>query len=133
MHKLQNEGIAGQLAQGVAFQHILDNIHDSLGKDFKCIHSLTRKDIERTYGLQGAQRSDDATSMGIWVEEMKKSGSNPVILYKPQGVRQPQNCDNLSDRDFVIAIQTPLQADVMKRLSNGRVICVDRTHGTNGY
>ena len=124
--------IAGQL-----FQYILDNVRDNLGKNFKRIHLLTRKDIsniERTYGLQGAQRhKDDATSVRIWVEEMKATDANPVILYKPQGDRQPHNCNNLSDRDFVIAIQTPLQADIMKRLGNGRVICVDGTHGTNGY
>ena len=64
---------------------------------------------------------------------MKEIDGNPVILYKPQGLKQPQECDNLSDRDFVIAIQTPLQADLMKKLCNGRVVCIDGTHGTNGY
>ena len=38
--------IAGQLAEGVHFQHILDNIRDSLGTEFKRIHLLTRKDIK---------------------------------------------------------------------------------------
>ena len=37
--------IAGQIAQGVDFQHILDNIRDSLGQQFHRIHLLTRKDI----------------------------------------------------------------------------------------
>lgn len=137
LQETDKTAIAGQLAQGVGFQHILDNIRDNLGKDFKRIHLLTRKDvtnIERTYGLQGAQRhKDDATSVGIWVQEMKGTDCNPVIIYKPQGVRQPESCDNLSDKDFVIGIQTPLQADIMKRLSNGRIVCVDGTHGTNGY
>ena len=67
--------IAGQLAQG-----ILDRIRDSLGKEFHRIHLLTRKDIaniERTYGLKGAQRhKDDATSVCIWIEEMKSSDSS---------------------------------------------------------
>ena len=72
--------------------------------------------------------------MNIWVEEMKSSNVNPVIIfYKPQGVTQPDDCDNLCDKDFILAIQTPLQADMMKRFSNGRVVCVDGTHGTNGY
>ena len=129
--------IAGQLAQGVDFQHILDNIRDNLGKEFFRIHLLTRKDIiniEGTYGLRGAQRHrDDATSVNIWVEEMKSSDISPVILYKQQGVPQPDDCDNLCDKDFVLAIQTPLQADMMKRFCNGRVVCIDGTHGTNGY
>ena len=59
--------IAGKLADGVDFQHILDNIRDSLGKEFQRIHLLTRKDItniEKTFGLKVAQRhADDATSV----------------------------------------------------------------------
>ena len=85
--------IAGQLAQGVDMQHILDCIRDNLGKEFHRIHLLTRKDItniERVYGLKGAQKhKDDATSVRIWVEEMKSSDSNPLILYKAQGTTQP--------------------------------------------
>ena len=61
------------------------------------------------------------------------SAGNPVILYKPQGAPQPDVCDNLSDKDFVLAIQTPLQADMMKKFTSSRVVCVDGTHGTNGY
>ena len=133
----EKRAVATQLAQGVNFQRILDNIRDNLGRDFKRIHLLTRKDItniERTYGLQGAQRhKDDATSVCLWVEEMKKSKDNPVIIYKPQGMKQPENCDNLSEKDFVIGIQTPLQESIMKSLTNDRVVCVDGTHGTNGY
>ena len=90
--------------------------------------------IERTYGLKGAQKhKDDVTSVRIWVEEMKSSDSNPVILYKPQGVAQTDTINNLCDQDFALAIQTALQADMMKKLSDGRVVLVDSTHGTNGY
>ena len=129
--------IAGQLAQGVDFQHILDNIRDNVGKEFHRIHLLTRKDIaniEKTYGLKGMQRHrDDAISVDIWVEEMKHSDGNPVILYKQQGASQPDECDDLCEEDFVLAIQTPLQANIMRKLSNDRIVCVDGTHGTNGY
>jgi len=104
--------------------HILDIIRDNLGEQLHRIHLLTRKDItniERTYGLKGTQRhSDDATSVKIWVEEMKATDSNPVILYKAQGQPQPETCDNLCDRDFVLAIQTPLQADMMRKFSTNR-------------
>ena len=128
--------IAAQLACGVNFQHILETIRDNLGKQFHRVHLLTRKDInnnERTYGLKGAQRHrDDATSVHIWVEEMRSSDCNPVILYKPQGTLQSNICKHLSENDFVLAIQTPLQAD-MKKLSTNRVNCIDGTHGTNGY
>lgn len=108
-----------------------------MGRDFNRIHLLTRKDItniERTYGLQSAQRhKDDATSVRLWVEEMRESPENPVLLYKAQGATQPDICENLREKDFVLAIQTPLQENIMKRLTNGRVVCVDGTHGTNGY
>ena len=118
--------IAGQLAQSVDFQHILDNKGDNVGKEFHGIHLRTRKDIaniEKTYG-QGHR--DDASSVDIWVEEMKLSNGNPVIFYKQQGASQPDECDDLREEDFVLAIQTPLQAD-MRKLSNRRIVCV------NGY
>ena len=57
---------------------------------------------------------------------------SPVILYKPQGSTQSSESNNLCDRDFVLAIQTPLQAHIMKKFGE-KVICVDATHGTNGY
>ena len=82
--------IAQQLRQGVDFQHILDKIRDNVGKQFQRLHLLTRKDInniEQSYGLKGTQRhNDDATSVQILVEEMNTSESNPITLYKPQGV-----------------------------------------------
>lgn len=50
---------------------------------------------------------------------MKSHDENPV--------------DNLCSEDFVLAIQTPFQANIMKKHTNGRVICINSTHGTNGY
>ena len=50
----------------------------------------------------------------MWVEEMKSMNDrSPVILYKPQGTTQSSESNNLCDRDFVLAIQTSLQADIM--------------------
>ena len=49
---------AGQLAQGVTFERVLDNIRDKIGQQFQRIHLLTQKDInnnERTYGVKGIQ------------------------------------------------------------------------------
>ena len=54
-------------------------------------------------------------------------------LYKQQGESQPQGCNYLCKEDFVLALQTPLQANMMKKHSDGRVVCIDSTHGTNGY
>ena len=53
------------------------------------------------------------------------------MLYKRQGEPQPKNCDNLDDEDFALVLQTPTQAEILKEL--GKIICIDSTHGTNGY
>ena len=39
----------------------------------------------------------------------------------------------LEQNDFVIALQTSLQAKMMKQLIPDKVLCIDSTHGTNGY
>ena len=129
--------VASQLAQDVEVQHILDRIRDNLGDKFQRIHLLTRKDInniDKMYGLKGPEKhKDDDLSVHMWVEEMKSMNDrSPVILYKPQGTTQSSESNNLCDRDFVLAVQTSLQADIMKKFGE-KVICVDGTHGTNGY
>ena len=90
--------IAGQISQGITFQRILDNIRDSVSTKFDRIHLITRKDIaniEREFGLKCVEKhSDDATSLLLWVEEMKSRGSdNPVLVYKQQGEQPPMGCD----------------------------------------
>ena len=48
--------------------------------------------------------------MHLWIEEMKLRDDNQVILYKPQGKLQLDTC-NLTERDFILVLQTPLQAE----------------------
>ena len=61
--------IAGQLAQGVKFDHILDTIRNSISDKLERIHLTTRKElanIEKAFGIGGIQRhSDDATSVSM--------------------------------------------------------------------
>ena len=131
--------IAGQLYHGVSQEHILDSIRDNVGDELRWIHLLTRKDltnIEQSYHINTVQRHrDDAISVTCWVEEMKRRGqdNNPVLLYKPQTVPQPDHCDNLCDNDFIICLQTPIQASIMKHFGHRRIVCIDSTHGTNSY
>ena len=61
-------------------------------------------------------------SVQILVEEMKMSESNPTILYKPQGMPQPEACENMCNNDFMLVIQTQLQAEIIKKYSYDRVI-----------
>ena len=129
----KQRGHAGNLAQGVTVEHILDSIRENVGEKFERIPLTTRKDIrniERAFGLQGHKwHDDDATSVMLWVEEMRQKGNySPIILYKPQGQKTTPGPDNLHLRDFALAIQTPLQADLLKKFGNGKVICIDATH-----
>ena len=109
----QRQALAGQIVQGVTFEHVLDQIRDSVCQRFERVHLLTRKDlsnIERAFGLRGSEKhKDDATSVRLWVQEMQdRCENNPVLLYKPQG--EPDTTNLLQSKDFVLALQTPLQA-----------------------
>ena len=129
--------VVRQLHQGVLFQHILDEIRDSIGGELKRIHLITRKDlhnIERSFHLNSTQRhKDDATSLQCWVNNCEGKETNPVLLYKGQGLPQANDTDNLSDNDFVLCLQTPLQATLLKRFGDQKIFCIDSTHGTNSY
>ena len=119
------DAIAGKLAQGVAVQHIIDEIRDNVGDRFERIHLITRKDItniERSYGLQGSRRhNDDATSVQLWVEEVNRMGkNNPVLMYKPQGKLTEK--PNLLEKEVEVA----------KKCGPNKVIYIDATHGTTG-
>ena len=35
--------------------------------------------------------------------------------------------------DFMICLQTPLQATLMKQFGHKKILCMDSTHGTNSY
>ena len=68
----------------------------------------------------------------IWVNEMNSiEKESPVLIFKQQGSVSSQN--NLLPNDFVLALQTSLQATVMKMFGPDKIICIDATHGTNGY
>ena len=128
--------VIGKLVQGVTFDKILDDIRSSVNEDFKRIHLIQRKDlnnIERALKLEGGQRHHgDATSVAAWVEEMKGKGEDNVVLtYKPQGVNDDGK--GLKKDDFLIVLQTPIQAEMLKRFGEHKVVCVDATHGTNAY
>jgi len=49
--------------------------------------------IEKAFGLRGNERhKDDATSVGLWVEEMRQSDHNPVLWYKAHGEKDIAHC-----------------------------------------
>ena len=131
--------IAAQLAQGVSFDKILDNIRESVGTDFERIHLVNKKDlynVERAFNFRGIQKhSVDSVSVASWVAQMmEKGGDSPVLLYKPQGTEYAEVgiCNGLREDDFLLVLQTPLQMEMLHSFGNN-IICVDATHGTNEY
>lgn len=72
-------------------------------------------------------------SVRLLVEEMNDEHDSPILFYKAQGEQQPNTCEYLEQNDFAIALQTSLQAEMMKQLVPDKVLCIDSTHGTNGY
>ena len=94
-----------ELLQGVSFGHILHDIRDNCGTSLKRSHLTTRNDIaniERAFGLRRAERhKDDATSVAVWVQDMMKSESNPVLLYKLQRSEPSHETPNGEENDFI--------------------------------
>ena len=129
--------IAGKFLQGVTFERILDDIRCNVDTSLRRIHLTTRKDItniQQAYGLRDFQHhADDATSVMLWVEATRKHIPSPVLLYKQQGKLPGIECKYLLENDFMLVLQTPLQAEVLKKCAPNRIICIDDTHGTNSY
>ena len=131
--------IAGKLLKGVRFERILDDIRkfNSLDTSVERLHLATRKDIsniQQAYGIPVEQyHNDDPISVLAWINEMKQNTPNPVLLYKQQGNATTSQCPNLTEKDFILVLQTPSQAEMLCKCGHNKIICVDDTHGTNSY
>ncbi len=130
--------VASKLQQGVTINRILDDIRENVDKhsNLKREHFITRQDIlniQRQYNIQGIQRhSNDHCSIQAWVEELQAHDYNPVLIFKHQGEEQKHDMNNIGKNDFLLAIQTEFQKDMMRQFGNN-TICIDATHGTNIY
>ena len=68
-----------------------------------------------------------------WVDDMRKNSPNPVLLHKQQGVPATTECRHLQENDYILVLQTTMQAEVLKKCGTNKVVCIDDTHGTNSY
>ena len=98
-------------------------------------HYLTKQDIRNistkvTDNLV-KKHKEDALSVQLTVEELQQEPFNPVLIYKPQGVTNP-NYPTLSEDAFVLAVQTEFQMQLYQTYAES-VLCIDSTHGTNAY
>ena len=101
------------------------------------IHLITRKDItniQQAYGLRDFQHhTDDATSVMLWVEATHKNIPSPVLFYKQQRKLPGIECKYLLENDFMLVLQTPLQAEVLKKCAPNSIVNIDDTHWTSIY
>ena len=88
--KHEKDSIAQKLALKLPFEHILDDIRNSvINGTLERIHLITRKDlwnIANSYQLnhEAMLNANDYVSVAAWISHMQKS-SNLIRFYKPQG------------------------------------------------
>ena len=117
----------------------MNKIRDGVTTHIDRVHILTKQDshnIERSFGKRQEQRHlVDSISVKLWVEEMRACHDNPVLFYEEQGKKYATIGTNhgLDVNDFALAIQTPLQAELLRKCGDHKVICADAIHGTNSY
>ena len=129
--------IAAKLHEGVSIEKILDSVRDTLSNgQIGCEQIVSRQDIcniQRQLNIDSiTKHSNDLLSTCAWVQEMEDMAYNPVLLFKPQGPQENDKSLNLSDDDFLLAIQTEFQKDAMLQFGK-KVILMDATHGTTQY
>ena len=73
------------------------------------------------------RHSNDLNSVTAWANEMQSLDYNPILLFKQQRLSQPEDCNNFSDGDFILCIQTQFQWDMLIKFGND-TICMDATH-----
>lgn len=134
---IQREMIAAKLQQGVSKEKILEDIRESVSANFHRQHLVDRQDIvnvEKAFGLRKVQRhTNDQQSTLAWISEWEESKEceSPVLCFKLQGEEAEEGYDLAKD-DFLMAIQTPFQREMLKTFAY-KGICCDSTHGTNSY
>ncbi|GFT55346.1 uncharacterized protein TNCV_1078361 [Trichonephila clavipes] len=132
----ERQHIATKIASKIPFDEILDEIRDSVtDSKLERIHLLTKKDlynIENCFniGSNAIKLKDDGTSVDAWVNEIESKNDSCILFYKPQGVTSAMHPELKSD-DFVLIIINDAQCEMLKKYVSH--ICIDGTHGTNGY
>ncbi|XP_069582362.1 uncharacterized protein [Ranitomeya imitator] len=134
--------IAGLLESGRPLLTILDLVRDSClnSEHFQRIHLLTKMDmrnITTEFNLKKDRlHQNDAISLEIWVNSFLEGNMDyhPVVFYKRQeeSDKPVVGSPHLNDEDFLLVIMTPYQKKMFVEFGSD-IICVDGTHGTNGY
>lgn len=94
----------------------------------KDLHNIMR-DFKITYSTR--KHDDDLTSVALWVAEMNSEEESPVLFYKEQH-RVDSSDYKLEETDFNLIIMTRYMKTMILEFGTDK-ICIDGTHGTNGY
>lgn len=122
-----------KIADGIPLDRCLDDVKLSVTDSIEKVHFITKKDLRNigtSYNLFNKERlhTDDATSVDLWVKEMKELENSPVLIYKPQG----EDFVNLKINDFCLILVSIAQKEMFMKFGNDK-ICLDSTHRTNPY
>ncbi|XP_049939164.1 uncharacterized protein LOC126413307 [Schistocerca serialis cubense] len=134
LHGNERTELAGWLSQGVPVGRVLQDVRSAtIAASMERIHLLEKKDlhnIKRDFdiGYATKKHENDAVSVRLWVEEMKRQSDNPVLYFKQQKQVDP----NFQDEDFILIIMTDFQAEQLLKYGEDK-ICVDGTHGMTAY
>ncbi|GFS78762.1 uncharacterized protein NPIL_585391 [Nephila pilipes] len=133
----ERKNIASKIAAKIPLDNILDEIRNSISDaGLERVHLLTKKDlhtIEKSFNLSSnsVKHENDGVSVDMWVREMQNSENPCILFYKTQGSTCTQY-SFLKENDFVLIIMTEAQGEILKKFSSD-CICIDSTHGVNGY
>ncbi|XP_065206325.1 uncharacterized protein LOC135835821 [Planococcus citri] len=140
LHSDDRYTIAGKLNLGVPATHILANIRNSSSDNFEedekltRLHLTTKKDIRNiatSFDINNPlqKHSIDFQSVELFCLKMQKmEEGNPILFYKKQG----ESSDVLKDEDFTLVFCSKFQRRMLTKFGH-KAICIDGTHGTNGY
>jgi hypothetical protein len=129
--------IAAKLNDGVTISTIMDSIRDNVDKTDRAILACCQDvhNVRHQYNMDGIKlHANDYESVSLFIQSMaiEQGDDNPIIMFKEQDKEQPSNLNDLSKDDFLVAIQTSFQADMLTKFG-GNAVCMDSTHGTNSY
>ncbi len=108
-------------------------LRDGFRAAVKRKHLVTKQDCynkKKKYMWSTSRHVEDAVSVDLLVKELQREKYNPILVYKPQSMFDP-NVPIAEDR-FILAIQTEFQWEMYQQYASS-VICIDSTHKTNVY
>ena len=105
---------------------------DSFDSNCARKHFITKTDINniqmKVKDFSIKRHQNDALSVSVIVEELQGEPYNPMLIYKPQGAKDPLY-PMVPEDTFILALQTKFQMELYERHASV-ILCIDSTHGT---